>query len=184
MIAALVDSHNSNEERAAQARTELQAWTAGEAPQVRDLRIPTPTLAVRLGAWVDEPCEVANDDGKVFERSGHGYAFGDSFATVASSTRGFWRIAAAKAESRCRVLGYRRGRLLLHGFAEHWSRDGDRFWADSFYYARDGRWVDADSGATYDLGAEDRQVDEYLSSLPAIIPNGDRNPVAWVGGDH
>lgn len=181
VISALVDSLSDDSARAEQACSEIAAWRDASAVSVRELALPSasPTLAVRLGAWTDEYQSAP------FVRSGYGYTYGDTVPTIAASTRGLWRIARKKAERRTRVLGYRRGSILLHGFAESWALDpvSGRFWADEFYWVDNGEWVDADTGKRYPLDADDLAADAYLRNVGAIIPNGDRNPVAWVGGD-
>lgn len=180
VVSALVDTQSEDSARAAQADAELDAWRDGSAVHIRDLadRLPSgPTLAIRLGPWIEEAQNAP------FPRSGYGHAFGDSTATVAASTRGFWRIAKSKSTQPARVIAYRRGSLLLHAMADSWAYDAasGRFWADRFYTMdTDGQWVDVDNGKRYKPEPEDTAAQDALSTVPIVIPNGDRNPVAWL----
>lgn len=174
-VSAALDAQSNDPQRAQKAQRELMAWRLGTAVPVRNLpAVGVPTMLARLGPYVEDEQE------SPFTRSGYGVRAGAPLSEIAASLRGFWGISAAHSCHPARLIGYRRGSILMHAWADEWQREGSKFWASRFYYVDGGEWVDADTGARFALEPENAEVDRILRSVPAVIPSSDRNPFGWV----
>lgn len=178
------------------AQRELDAWTSGAAAPIDQLAFPTgpvETLVLSLRPWVDDPIT------EPFERAGYGVRAGQLGREVAGSARGLWNTqpldhARQDPESDgVRVVAFRRGLPVLHGWGKGWTAVDDavrpRRYAKTFYVAvpdtetGGSRWTNADKPEQDGPAWEqvDQDVQQYLTDL-VVIGRWHRNGVLWVRG--
>jgi len=160
---------------AAAATRELAAWGGGTALHWASLTLPSPqpTLCLALGPWVSDP----SSSGEPFQRHGYGAAPGMMRLNLAGSIRGYWRMA--DPGTAIRIVGFRRGLPVAHGWAPRLRSAGGRRYAESLLVSDGKRWIDADTGRTSQLDEDDASVESALANL-VVVPSMSRNPVRWI----
>lgn len=182
VIGASLEAQSQDRIVAARAAAELRAWHDGSAVAWDLLALPSPqvTLTLALGGWVDE----ASDPMDPFVRAGYGVKAGMWGPAVATSARGYWRMRDPRGP--CRMVAFRRGLPVLHGWASDWQLKvgTGRLYAGSLLVSDGTKWVDADTRASTRFSPEDVEVERSLADL-VVFPAGSRNPVSWLeAGGH